>query len=333
MTISDFIAEWYSEVPYIMAHSSGSTGAPKPIQLPKTLVEASAKRTVEFFNITSLSRLHLPLDIAYIAGKMMVVRSIISGAKLTYEPASNRPLASNTDPQPIDLLAVVPSQLPYILDNRGSLPQIRNLLIGGSAIPADLRKRVAECGIVAYESYGMTETASHVALRRVTADALAPFKMLSGLSCSQAEDTALVITMDNGDVVRTKDSVEILSSSEFIYKGRLDNVINSGGIKIYPEEVEAEISQLLTPDFWREHQLSPLPFYISKRPSLKWGEEVVMYVEVGDSNIAVDTTVIATLKTAIISALKPAMPPYHLPKDILFIPRFSRTYNGKIIRK
>jgi O-succinylbenzoic acid--CoA ligase len=324
MTIEDFLAEWNSENGYITAHSSGSTGAPKPIRLPKKMVIASAMRTVKFFNLTSESHLHLPLDISYIAGKMMVVRSIVSGAKLTCEPASNKPLANNVDSQPIDLLAVVPSQLEYLLDNLASIPPIRNFLIGGSSIPTHLRQRIVESKVHAYESYGMTETASHVALRRVTEDSMSPFQMLDGLTCGKTEDSALVITMDDGSVIRTNDSVEIISPKEFIYKGRLDNVINSGGVKIHPEEVETEISRILTPDFWRSIRLQPLNYYISKRPSDKWGEEAVLLLET--EGITSET------KTRVYEALKRSLPPYHIPKDIIPLSHFPRTYNGKIIR-
>ena len=157
MTIDDFIAEWHNDCDYIVAHTSGSTGTPKEIHLSKRLVRDSALRTIEFFSLSESSHLHLCLSPDYIAGKMMIVRSLLSGATLTDELPSNTPLSSLKGGV-IDLLAVVPSQLIDLLDNPKDY-EIRNLIIGGSAIPADLRLRVANSGLNAYETYGMTETA------------------------------------------------------------------------------------------------------------------------------------------------------------------------------
>ena len=313
MTIDDFIAEWHNDCDYIVAHTSGSTGTPKEIHLCKRLVRDSALRTIEFFSLSESSYLHLCLSPDYIAGKMMIVRSLLSGATLTDELPSNTPLSSFKGGV-IDLLAVVPSQLIDLLDNPKDYV-IRNLIIGGSAIPADLRLRVANSGLNAYETYGMTETASHVALRKIRQESDLPYFALPGIKFTKDKRDCLIIHMNDYDPVVTNDVVDLIDEEHFLLRGRVDNVIISGGLKIHPLEVEDKIRHIL-PD--------ATTFYITSRPHSKWGEEVIMIVE-GDAT-KIDGT-------RILTQLRDLMPPYQTPKDILFESQILRTDSGKIVRK
>lgn len=313
MTIDDFITEWHNDCDYIVAHTSGSTGTPKEIHLSKQLVRASALRTIEFFDLSESSHLHLCLSPDYIAGKMMIVRSLLSGAMLTHELPSNTPLSSNSD-RTIDLLAVVPSQLIHILDNQSNF-DIRNLIIGGSAIPSDLRLRVAESGITAYETYGMTETASHVALRRIETNTDRPYFALPGIKFSQDKRDCLVIHMHGYDDIITNDVVNLVDDEHFMLRGRIDNVIISGGLKIHPTEVEDKIRPLLPTD---------TTFYITSRAHSKWGEEVILIIE-GDAT-KIDGT-------RILTQLRNLMPSYQTPKEVIVVPSINCTDSGKIIRQ
>ncbi|MDE5874367.1 MAG: AMP-binding protein, partial [Muribaculaceae bacterium] len=149
-----------------MARTSGSTGKAKEIRLPKEFVRRSALRTNRFFSIDSRSRLHSCVSPDFIGGKMMAVRSEMAGCRLTYETPSNRPL-KDVEAGEITLLSVVPSQMLGLLDSDGNLPPVRHYLIGGSSLSTELRNKICDSGVDAWESYGMTETASHIALRRV----------------------------------------------------------------------------------------------------------------------------------------------------------------------
>lgn len=315
MDVEAFKREWQNNYDYIEAYTSGSTGKPKCIHLKKNFVRASALRTIKYFSITPSDRLHLPLSCDYIAGKMMVVRSIISGAKLTWEQASNKVLEQNRNNEVIKLLSVVPSQIPWIIEHKSHLPEIKNLLVGGSAIPPHIRKLLCDSGINAYESYGMTETASHVAIRVVNNNPHQLYEMLPGCECSIDARGCLIITIGDERFI-TNDLAEIIEPGKFKLYGRVDNIINSGGIKYQIEDIEQEIDSILS-----KHSLS-ITFYVCGRKSELWGEEIVMVVE-GQKKDYPEIRDILLAK----------MNHKRIPKEIIYHTRLPRTHSGKLIRK
>ena len=302
-----FLAEWFSAEPTVAATTSGSTGTPKPIKLKKSDMRQSAEATCRFFGIKSGNTLVLPLSPGYIAGKMMIVRSLVSGAKLFVEPASQTPL--QRDYGSVALLPVVPSQIVGLLKSP-YLRQVKNLLVGGAPLSEEVSLRLQQLGVNAYASYGMTETCSHVALRRVDTDI---YTSLPGITFTTDSRGCLVInrpTYSEPHLV-TNDIVELLSDTEFRWLGRYDNVINSGGIKIIPEVVEQALCDVITS-----------PYYIIGRKSAKWGEEVVLYVE-GNRQSAEE----------ILTEARKRLNRYSVPKEVIFVERFSRTDSGKIKRE
>lgn len=305
----DFIAEWNNPLPYIIAHTSGSTGTPKEIKLLKSDMIKSAEATCRFFNIDSHSTLLLPLSPDYIAGKMMIVRAFISGADLYVEKASSSPLKK--DYGVIDLLPIVPSQIGPLLRNT-FLSRINNLLIGGGAVPPDMEKEIIYRRINAFASYGMTETCSHIALRNITSDN-GIFTTVPGIEIATDSRDCLRLNRHpfSFGTLATNDIIELLDSRHFRWRGRYDNVINSGGIKIYPEECERLIADAI-----------PYPFYIIGRPHNVWGEEAVLYVEAEHPD-----------REFLTALMKSRLPRYHVPHDIIACPHFERTSSGKIKRK
>lgn len=303
-----FIDEWLSATPYVTAHTSGSTGAPKEIHLLKDDMKKSAMATCRFFGIDSSSVMLLPLSPSYIAGKMMIVRAIVSGARLHIEPPSSSPV--KTDYGMLGLVPVVPAQLDGLLSSQ-FLTNVRNLLIGGSPLSADAETRVRQSGVKAWASYGMTETCSHVALRDITSCSDV-YTMLPGISASTDSRGCLVINAPEFSFrqLATNDIVELIDSHHFRWIGRHDNVINSGGIKLHPELIERQISDIVN-----------APFYITGRPSEKWGEEAVLYIE--------STTVD---KEALMQRIRSTLDKYSTPKEIIAVPEFQRTDSGKIKR-
>ncbi len=303
-TIADFMREWESDSSYIIAHTSGSTGAPKEIRLLKSDMLASASATNDFFGIGPASVLALPLSPDYIAGKMMAVRAWLAGAVLLELPVSNN-IVLDRD---VDLLAVVPSQIPSLLAN-GSINNVKNLLVGGAPLPDDLSARLIAGGVRAYVGYGMTETCSHVALRHV-GDGM--YHAMPGITFSQDERGCLVIESDRFSWRRlvTNDVVQLADDGRFCWLGRADNVIISGGLKIHPELLEAEIRHLF-PDM--------PPFYITKEPDQRWGEVPVLVTEPGAHVI---TTDILKLRLS---------DPRHTPARIISIPALPVT-GHKILR-
>ena len=315
MTINEFIDEWNNRNDYIIAHTSGSTGKPKEIKLPKSMVLKSAIRTNKFFEINRKSHIHLALSPDYIAGKMMIIRSIVSGAKLTYETPSNN-LSFDGVNNNIDLLAIVPSQLDNLLNKL--LPfKINNLIVGGSAIPPKLRNRLVFSDFNAFETYGMTETASHIALRKVSEDLAMPYFTLPGIKISTDDRQCLVINVDNEYQFITNDIVELVDDFNFRLLGRHDNVIITGGLKVNPEEIELIISKYL-PDNIR--------YFISSRPHDKWGEEIILVIEEG-------SFIGDIYRECLFAKLKLELKNYQMPKEIIFVKKIPVTSTGKLIRK
>lgn len=308
MTFEEFIENWRDGNDYFTAHTSGSTGEPKEIRLSKDFAKGSASRTNKFFGINETSRLHSCVSPEFIGGKMMAVRAEIAGAKLTWEKPSNEPLKEIKREESIDLLAVVPSQMISILERVEQLPHIRNIIVGGSAIHPELRERIALSGLNAYETYGMTETASHIALREICLEP-SPFRVLPGVEVEIDMGGRLRILFDKGEEILTNDLARIEAPGEFFILGRCDNVIISGGRKINPEELEAKISRVISQ-----------PFYIKGVKDEKWGEKVVLVVE-GEED------------KDIMERLKGELEKWEVPKDIERVRRIEMTGNGKIKRE
>lgn len=305
-----FLTEWLDgSCDYIVAHTSGSTGAPKRIDLSKSDMRASAMATCRYFGIDAGSRLLLPLSMDYIAGKMMAVRAAVSDSELVVERPSNAPLQS--DYGPVDLMAVVPSQLPSLLENP-RLCNVRNIIVGGAPLSPAMEAKLAGLSVRVYATYGMTETCSHVALRDVSrGDQL--YHALPGIKLGTDMRGCLVIEAPAFTFGRliTNDVVELHGDDSFRWLGRADNVVNSGGVKLHPEQIERKLSRMVEE-----------PFYVTGRPSERWGEELVMYVEGTDVDVE-----------ALASTIRPLLNRYECPKKIMAVSQFDRTANGKVIRR
>lgn len=300
-----FLSQWLDDNDYIIAHTSGSTGKPKEIQLLKSDMRASAQATNRFFNLNENSVLFCPLSAGYIAGKMMIVRSIEADCTLYMTPPSNS--FDIKTGEPIDLIAVVPSQL----SNLARYVNIRNVIVGGAPLTVANEECLKSLKADVYSTYGMTETCSHVALRNVRRDNTF-FEALPGFSFDVDESSRLVImteTMSFGHLL-TNDIVNLIDERHFQWRGRYDNVIITGAVKVFPEEVEKKIAGLLD-----------RRFYIKGVPSEKWGQEVVMIVE----GAPFDTTDIET-------ELRKRLARHELPRAINFVDRLPQAANGKLKR-
>ncbi|MBD5349795.1 MAG: AMP-binding protein [Bacteroides sp.] len=306
--VMHFVDEWKSDSPYMQAHTSGSTGTPKEIKLLKSDMITSAKMTCEFLNISGGGLMALVLSPGYIAGKMMIVRSMVTDSALWVEKPSNRPLLNYNLTDDIDLLAVVPSQLDYLLSDE-VVRKVKNLLIGGSPLSAEMESRLMASGVNGYVTYGMTETCSHVSLRRLGEEF---YSAMPGVRFGLDSRGCLTIECPHlsiGSVV-TNDVVELRDDTHFRWLGRYDNVINSGGIKLFPEEIETRISRIV----------GDLSYYLCSRNSKRWGEELVMVVE-GSRNLQ-------RLYESLSANLEAIM----RPKAIISVGELPRTFSGKIKR-
>lgn len=312
-SLDAFLEEWFDDSDHVVCKTSGSTGVPKPISVSKKAMCYSAQTTVDFFrlNPSHTGLLCLPCD--FIAGRMMVVRALLSGMRLHSVRPSADPLSGGL-PCPIHFAALTPPQVHNALSREASSETLKNMstvLIGGAPLPADLENRLLQLGVNAYVTYGMTETISHIALRKVGEE---HYKLIS-------EDTRISSDEHGGLVLEnarlfegklaTRDVVDILGEHAFRWLGRMDFVINSGGLKIHPEQVEQKIAR--HPDW------SGIMMMVAAEPHPVYGERPVL--------IGLKETALPSLHTLEHTLSKPEM-----PGRVILMDSFVVTDNGKINR-
>ena len=316
MSLDEFLEEWNNPSPYVHVQTSGSTGTPKPMLVEKQRMLNSARITCDFLGLREGDTALLCMSLDYIAGKMMVVRSIERGLKLTTVAPSGHPLS--TPHSPLDFAAMVPMQVYNSLqvpEEKERLMRIRHLIIGGGAIDDALASALKTFPNHVWSTYGMTETLSHIALRRLNGpDASEWYTPFPSVKVSLNEDHCLVIDAPLVCPSRlvTNDIAELSSGTvpnmKFRILGRKDNVICSGGIKIQIETVERQL---------RPHLQAP--FLITKRPDAKFGEVVVLLTE-------------GTVPEAKEVCLR-ILPKYHQPRVYLHVDQIPLTATGKPARK
>ena len=318
MNLDEFLAEWHNESPYVRVQTSGSTGAPKPMLVEKRRMLASARITCDFLGLQPGDTALLCMSLDYIAGKMMVVRSIERGLQLITVAPSGHPLSTlHSSLFTFHFAAMVPMQVYNTLqvpEEKERLMQIRHLIIGGGAIDDSLAAELKSFPNAVWSTYGMTETLSHIALRRLNGpEASEWYTPFPSVKVSLNEEGCLVIDALEVCAERlvTNDIAEVEQgdgSTAFRILGRKDNVICSGGIKIQAEEVEREL-----------HPYLRVPYLITKRQDEKFGEVVVLLTE-----------------GAVEEAQKVCeriLPKYHQPRVYLHVDRIPLTETGKPARQ
>ncbi|HIU17165.1 MAG TPA: AMP-binding protein [Candidatus Avidesulfovibrio excrementigallinarum] len=270
--LADFLTEWYADAPTVTVQSSGSTGAPKIMHVEKTRMQASARMTCSFLGLTPGDTALLCMPLRYIGAKMMVVRALEAGLDLRAVDPSGHALHGVT-PAP-DFLAMTPAQVFSSLekeDEAETLRQTKHLIIGGSAVDDTLVHRLSEFPHGVWSTYGMTETLSHIALRRLNGPGASEwYTPFAGVSLRLSSEATLAIKAPAvcAEEIVTNDLAEFDATGRFRILGRKDNTINSGGIKLQIEAVEAQLLPTM-----------PCAFQIVPAPDAKFGEVVAMLVE------------------------------------------------------
>ncbi len=308
--IVDFLERWCNKSATITLKTSGSTGTPKVIEAQKTHMLASAKRTCSFFGLETKSVMLLCLPATYIAGQMMIVRAMVSGANLlVVSPRGNIVDQIN---QPIDFAAMVPNQVLKNLTSAQKFNQIKTLIIGGGKVGYNIVNQLSEITTTCYETFGMTETLSHIAVRKIWPNVQPNFVAFDGVLVSATNNNNLVISDNSLNIsqMQTNDIVRIISATEFEWLGRTDFVINSGGIKTSPESIE----QILEPLIGKQ-------LCITSKPDEKLGNRIVLVVEGEKTNI-----------TTQLNILEQKVSRYSVPKEVIWINQLPRNKNGKLDR-
>ncbi len=321
MSPEEFIAQWRDASDTVEVHTSGSTGTPKVMLVEKRRMLASARMTCDFLGLKPGDTALLCMSVDFIAGKMMVVRAMERGLRLMTVNPSSHPLAmpdfSDEMGKKLDFSAMVPMQVYSSLQvprEREILGKIRHIIIGGGPLDTSLENELRGFENAIWHSYGMTETLSHIALRRVSGSAASSwFTPLPGVTLSVNDDQCLVIDAPHlcPDRLITRDVVEMEQGTQrFKVLGRIDNVIITGGVKVHIEQVE----QALAPHI---HS----PFLITKCPDPKFGEVVVMLLQGNEDDIAAAKV-----------ASEEVLSKFSRPKRYFAVPALPMTPNGKPAR-
>ena len=314
-----FCRDWLAGKETFTQQTSGSTGAPKVQILSRTQMKASAAATGAFFSTTSKKHLLCCLNPAYIAGKMMLVRALNWDCPITLvEPIAN-PLLGLVEQ--FSFVALVPLQVEACLADERSrklLQSIPQVLIGGAALPHKIQQELVQYKIRAWQSFGMTETVSHIALAEIVEGELV-YQALPGVAIGINEQDCLWIQspMSGTERIQTNDTIELRSKNTFTWLGRADFVVNSGGIKLFPEQLERRIAPLL------EETCPNCAYFLFGEYDPRLGERLVLYVEgTGEEK----------RRLALEAGLEQILGKYEIPKKIYFKLAFAYTPTKKINR-
>ena len=300
--VGNFLLDWFDEKDYIDMLTSGSTGIPKTIRVLKQSMVNSAIATGNYFDLSPGDKVLNCLPVKYVAGKMMFVRSFILGLDMEFVAPSSHPLKKNE--YNFDFAAMVPLQAQNSLSE---LHKIKKLIVGGAKINAQLEQDLLKLSTSCYETFGMTEAVSHIAAKKIGEKA---FTALPHVTISKDDRNCLVIhapEVVDHDIV-TNDLVELVSENQFIFLGRMDNLVNSGGIKLIPEQIEAKLLSSISQRF-----------FVIGVSDADLGEKLILVIE--GETYDFDKTLFEKLDK------------YEKPKDIIFISKFKETPNGKVIRR
>jgi len=310
-----FVKTWLDDKNYVEVKTSGSTGTPKIIQLDKQRMIASAKATGDFFGLKPNDKALLCLPCDYIAGKMMVVRAMVLGLNLySVEPTGN-PLKS-VENEGFQFGAMIPLQvLNSLKSHRRQFEHIDKIIIGGGVVDNSLLDKLRTVRNQCFATYGMTETITHVAVKTLNGSQKSPiYQALKNVKFSQDNRNCLIIDAPylNDSQIITNDIVKLHSKSSFEWLGRFDNVINTGGIKVNPEQIEQKIEPFIDNDF-----------FIAAANDKKLGSKVILIIE---NEGKIDFNLLKKQFHTVLSK-------FEMPKQIYILPKFERTETGKIQRK
>ena len=317
-----FLKDWFDEDSFVKIKTSGSTGNPKILEIKKEHMVNSARATGTFFDLPENTTALLCLSADYIAGKMMLVRALVLGWQIDVVVPSSNPLQEIT--KHYDFCAMVPLQLDNSLSE---LHRLKKVIVGGALVSKVLLEKLQDISTEVFSTYGMTETITHIALKSLNEYAISlrggttwqsqNFQTLPNIKISKDARNCLIVNAPklSDTLIITNDIVELISETEFKWLGRFDNIINSGGIKLIPEQIEIKLSVVI------DHR-----FFVIGVPDEKLGEKMVLIVERQESGIRNQE-----LKFMIESLT--SLDKFEIPKGIYTVKEFVETETKKIQRQ
>ena len=303
--VYEFFSEWFGNKKYLTVYTSGSTGKPKAIKLLKEHMINSALATARYFDLDGddISAL-LCMSPKFIAGKMMLVRAIVSGWGMDVIAPTSHPLKAR---KMYDFVAMIPLQVYNSLD---VIHKVKTVIVGGGVVSSDLQDKLKNVRPKIYATYGMTETVTHIAVKKLSQlDGITNYyEVLPDITVEKDDRNCLVIHAPNisKEMIITNDIVKLIDDKHFCWQGRYDNIINSGGVKIIPERVEEKLEDSISQRF-----------FIGSKQDNALGQKVILIIEGEEiANINYD-----------------ALDKYEKPKAVFYVTKFEETKSGKIDRK
>ncbi|MFA0963587.1 AMP-binding protein [Roseivirga sp. BDSF3-8] len=320
----DFCRKWMIGQGTFTVQTSGSTGNPKKISVSRERMKYSAAMTLSALRIEEGSSALLCINAAYIGGIMMLVRAMVGGLKLAVRTPSSTPLSAMEEN--VTFAAIVPMQLQGILngpeEDRAVLDRMKAVIVGGAPMDENLEKQTENVTAPVYATFGMTETVSHFALRRINGPGAAPyFTAFEEMELATDERGCLMVKgpVTEEKWVTTNDIIDLQPPGRFRWIGRADNVINSGGVKLHPEKIERKLNTI-----WVEMGLQEAFFTIGL-PDERLGEKLALFIE--------GKKLTAQILDKLRSEMHRRLDAYEVPRNISFVPEFARTETGKVRRK
>jgi len=315
-----FIRQWLNGTTSFSFRTSGSTGDPKPVSFTRDQLVASAKLSIQALGLAPAMKALVCLDPWFVAGAMMLARCLVNSMDIIVQHPSSRPFALYK--QPVDFVALVPYQLSLLLEeDRTILDQPMIVIIGGAPLSESIVEQLQSHAASCYATYGMTETLTHIALRKLNGPGKQnDFHLLPGIRASTNEAGCLTIHAPHIDSpIVTHDLVEWTSGDSFRILGRTDEVINSGGVKVHPRAVEATIARAM------EEQGYRLRFFVAGQPDAQLGERVCLIIE--------GSPLAERAEEVLLGHINQWLSPYERPRQVAYVPTFDETSTQKIDRK
>jgi len=316
-----FITDWQNGQESFMQKTSGSTGKPKVTEIGRSQMMASAMMTIKALRLQNYQNSLLCLSPEYIAGKMMIIRSLINKMNIIAVEPSSDPV-KNTSTH-IDFAALTPMQLQTVLESPESALKANDygvIILGGAPVSFSLENQIEKLNAACYSTYGMTETVSHIALKKLNGeDKSNYYTCLDEIELNIDERGCLTVNgaVTNFETVITNDLVNLISDKKFEWLGRFDNIINTGGIKVRSEKIEKTIAGLFKQLGIKNR------FFIIGLPDEKLGQKITLVIE-GHSTID---------QKKLIELLTQQVDKYETPRQILYTDKFEETATGKVQRK
>ena len=306
-----FLIEWKNKSTIVSTHTSGSTGIPKKIDIEKKHMIASAKATIDYFKLKEGNTFLICLPIKSIGGKMMLIRSLLLKGKIILIKPGKNPIENlNVN---VDFCAVTPMQLINCLKDEFKLNYIDKLIIGGAPLSHSIIEVLKPLKTKCYHTFGMTETISHIAVKKLNnTETIEDFRCLNHVQISSNTEGNLIVKSNKIGIesITTSDVVEITGNKTFKWIGRVDNIVNSGGVKISPESIEKELAKILPID----------TFFTTSISDLELGEKLILISKSKNK------------LTTIFKAIQCISDKILRPKSIYIIDDFEYTLSSKINR-